>query len=234
MGAKAKKALKIKLKKVSAASKVSEKKEAAAASSDFLPLEGGRGRKIPEEKQLEGSAARATVLYIGRIPHGFYETEMEAYFSQFGKIKRLRVSRNRKTGKSKHYGFIEFEDAEVAEIVAECMHNYLLFEHLLQVQLVPQEKVHPKLWRGFYKYKPIDRVQIERKRRNKERTLEEHKKLVQKIMKKTKKRQRSIAAAGLDYVCPNIVSRSGHRIKITFLQVGEALHAPKKIKFSED
>ncbi|CAN1274564.1 Uncharacterized RNA-binding protein C1827.05c [Linum perenne] len=222
MGAKAKKALKIKLKKVSAASKVSEKKEAAAASSDFLPLEGGRGRKIPEEKQLEGSAARATVLYIGRIPHGFYETEMEAYFSQFGKIKRLRVSRNRKTGKSKHYGFIEFEDAEVrvAEIVAECMHNYLLFEHLLQVQLVPQEKVHPKLWRGFYKYKPIDRVQIERKRRNKERTLEEHKKLVQKIMKKTKKRQRSIAAAGLDYVCPNIV--------------GEALHAPKKIKFSED
>ncbi|CAN0905753.1 MKI67 FHA domain-interacting nucleolar phosphoprotein [Linum grandiflorum] len=223
MGAKAKKALKAKLKKVASASKVSEKKQIAAAATstaDFLPLEGGRGRKIPEEKPLESITAKPTVLYIGRIPHGFYETEMEAYFSQFGKIKRFRIARNRKTGKSKHYGFMEFEDPEVAEIVADCMHNYLLFEHLLQVYLIPQEKVHPKMWRGFSKYKPIDRVKIQRKRQNKERTLEDHKKLVQKIMKQSKKRQRTIAAAGLDYVCPDIV--------------GQVVHAAKKIKFSEE
>ncbi|XP_026434232.1 uncharacterized protein LOC113331805 isoform X2 [Papaver somniferum] len=33
----------------------------------------------------------------------------------------------------------------VAKIVAHCMRNYLLFEHLLQVHIVPTEKVHPKL-----------------------------------------------------------------------------------------
>ncbi|XP_026381352.1 uncharacterized protein LOC113275973 isoform X2 [Papaver somniferum] len=33
----------------------------------------------------------------------------------------------------------------VAKIVADCMRNYLLFEHLLQVHIVPTEKVHPKL-----------------------------------------------------------------------------------------
>ncbi|CAI0464487.1 unnamed protein product [Linum tenue] len=219
MGAKAKKALKTKLKKVAAASQAAEKK-AAATTADFLPLEGGKGRKIPEGKQPEGSTAKATVLYIGRIPHGFYESEMEAYFSQFGKIKRLRVVRNRKTGKSKHYGFLQFEDPEVAAIVADCMHNYLLFEHLLQVHLIPQEQVHPKLWRGYFKYRPVDRVMIQRKRQNKERTLDEHKKLVQKITKQSKKRQRTIEAAGLDYVCPKIV--------------GEMLQAPKKIKFAED
>jgi nucleolar protein 15 len=57
---------------------------------------------------------------------------MRAYFGQFGNVTRLRLSRNKKTGKSKHYAFVEFADAEVAKIVAETMHNYLLFGHLLQ------------------------------------------------------------------------------------------------------
>lgn len=41
------------------------------------PLEGGSGGKIP---QLSEQPATATVLYVGRIPHGFYEDEMEGCF----------------------------------------------------------------------------------------------------------------------------------------------------------
>ncbi|EEF31489.1 uncharacterized RNA-binding protein C1827.05c [Ricinus communis] len=216
MGAKAKKALMKNLRKKAASSaQLSNEKSTA----DFLPLEGGSGRKLAEQKEVKKS--NATVLYIGRIPHGFYEKEMQAYFSQFGTIKKLRIARNKKTGKSKHYGFIEFEDPEVAEVVADCMHNYLLFEHLLQVYLIPPEQVHPKLWKGFnYRYKPLDWVQIERKLQNKDRTLEEHKKLVEKIMKRDKKRQKRIEAAGLDYECPAVV--------------GEIQPAAKRIRFDED
>ncbi|MCI06522.1 putative RNA-binding protein [Trifolium medium] len=150
MGTKAKKAtLKKSLKRVNA-SKSSE-------AADFLPLEGGPGRKLPNLKPLENASP---VLYIGRIPHGFYEKEMEgslkesiyayllvfaAYFGQFGTVKRLRIARNKKTGKSRHFGYIEFESPEVAKIVADTMHNYLLFEHLLQVSVVPLENVHPRL-----------------------------------------------------------------------------------------
>ena len=36
------------------------------------------------------------VLFIGRLPHGFYEDQLRAYFSQFGNVTRLRVSRNKK------------------------------------------------------------------------------------------------------------------------------------------
>lgn len=57
---------------------------------------------------------------------------MKQYFSQFGDVTRLRLSRNKKTGRSKHYAFIEFASHEVAQIVAETMHNYLLFGRLLQ------------------------------------------------------------------------------------------------------
>ncbi|GAB2281850.1 hypothetical protein Dimus_016412 [Dionaea muscipula] len=171
---------------------------------DFLSLEGSSTKETQKEQPL--SENKATVLYIGRLPHGFYEDEMRGFFSQFGTIKRLRVARNRKTGRSKHYGFIEFEYPEVSKIVAESMHNYLLFEHLLQVQLIPPERVHPRLWRGAnVRFNPIDFVAMERKRHNKERTLEEHKKLVERILRKGKTRQKRIEAAGIDYECPNIV-----------------------------
>ncbi|XWS56849.1 hypothetical protein CRYUN_Cryun09bG0120700 [Craigia yunnanensis] len=215
MGTKARKASKKTIKKASSNFSHSDSK---TASADFLPLEGGPLREHPETKPQQNNA---TVLYIGRIPHGFYEKEMEAYFKQFGTIKRLRIARNKKTGKSKHFGFIEFENPQVAEVVADCMHNYLLFEHLLQVHLIPPEHVHPKLWKGFnYKYKPLDYVQIERKRQNKVRTLEDHKKLVEKIIKRDEKRRKRIEAAGIDYECPEIV--------------GSIQPAPKKIKFDED
>ncbi|CAL0323835.1 unnamed protein product [Lupinus luteus] len=210
MGTKAKKAMNKNLKKANS------KKPSDGA--DFLPLEGGPARKIHEEKQPREGTAK--VLYVGRIPHGFYEQEMKGYFGQFGTIKRLRIARNKKTGQSKHYGFIEFESPEVAKIVADTMHNYLLFEHLLQVHLIPPEHVHPKLWRGFnYRYKPLDTVQIEREQHDKERTLEEHNKLVEKILKRDKKRRKIIEAAGIDYECPEIV--------------GNVQPAPKKIKFDD-
>jgi len=43
-------------------------------SLNLLPLEGGLARKISKRQELEN---KATVLYIGMIPHGFNEHEME-------------------------------------------------------------------------------------------------------------------------------------------------------------
>lgn len=88
------------------------------------------------------------IIYIGRIPHGFHEPQMRAYFSQFGTITHLKLARNRKTGKSKHFGFIEFASAAVAGIVAKTMDKYLLFGHLLQVRNVPAESVGEGMWVG--------------------------------------------------------------------------------------
>ena len=73
---------------------------------------------------------------------------MKKYFSQFGTVRRLRLSRNKKTGASKHYAFVEFANSEVADIVAKTMHNYLMFGHILQCRVVPQEQVHPELFKG--------------------------------------------------------------------------------------
>jgi nucleolar protein 15 len=114
--------------------RASRKKRAGTEDKSYL--------KAP--KIIPGGA----VICISRLPHGFFESELRAYLCQFGDITRLRLSRNPRTGASRHYAFVEFKHAEVARIVVETMHNYLLMGHLLQCTLVPEEKIHAELWKG--------------------------------------------------------------------------------------
>ncbi|CAE6417727.1 unnamed protein product [Rhizoctonia solani] len=140
------------------------------------------------------------VLFLGQIPHGFYEDEMRAYFSQFGDVTRLRLSRNKKTGRSKHYGFIEFDSASVAQIVSETMDNYLLMGNIFQCKVIPKEQVHPELWVGANrKWRTIPRDRIFRVQHNKPRTDEQRKRVERKLLKKQEDRQAKIRAAGIDY-----------------------------------
>ncbi|KAL9125333.1 MAG: hypothetical protein Q9217_005453 [Psora testacea] len=102
------------------------------------------------------------VVYLGRIPHGFYEHQMRSYFTQFGPISRLRLSRSRATGRSKHYAFIEFENEEVAKIVAGTMDNYLMFGHILKCKMVAKGDQHESMWKGANKrFKKVPWNQIE-------------------------------------------------------------------------
>lgn len=49
----------------------------------------------PQEEENSGSSKKG-VIYVGHIPHGFFEQEMRGFFSQFGTVTRLRVARSRK------------------------------------------------------------------------------------------------------------------------------------------
>ncbi|KAL5526540.1 NOP15 [Sanghuangporus sanghuang] len=155
-------------------------------------------RKLDKAKK-QASGERG-VIYLGRIPHGFYEDQMRAYFSQFGDVTRLRLSRNKKTGRSKHYAFIEFKSAAVAQIVAETMDNYLLMGHLLQCKLVPKEEVHPELWIGSNrKFRKVPMARLERLQQNKTRTAVQKKKIERRALKRQEQKKRKLEALGIDY-----------------------------------
>ncbi|XP_024530188.1 uncharacterized RNA-binding protein C1827.05c [Selaginella moellendorffii] len=177
-----------------------------ARAPSFLPLEAGAAGSSKKRKQRSSSSRiltefdeqgkrRSSVVYIGRIPHGFYEDQMRGYFSQFGAVTRLRLSRNKKTGKSKHYAFVEFETPEIAQIVAESMNNYLMFGRMLQVKIVPTDQIHPSLWNGANKkfYLPS------KTKTNEEMSLERRQRLVEKFARKDKARRTKLQALGYDY-----------------------------------
>jgi len=140
------------------------------------------------------------VLYLGRIPHGFYENEMRGYFSQFGDVTRLRLSRNKKTGRSKHYAFIEFDSSSVAKIVSETMDNYLLMGHILICKVIPKEDVHPELWVGANrKWRVVPRDRVARVAHNKERSQEERGRVEDRLIRRQEKKKARIAKAGIKY-----------------------------------
>jgi len=130
-----------------------------------LPIDKNLLKKLDSAASKSNPNGQSGVLYVGRIPHGFYEHQMHAYFAQFGDIKQLRLSRNRRTGASKHYAFIEFSSEEVARIVAHTMDNYLMFGHLLKVKLLAREQVHKELFKDAgRRFKKVPWNRIERAR----------------------------------------------------------------------
>ncbi|WOO86210.1 putative RNA-binding protein [Vanrija pseudolonga] len=167
--------------------------------------------KIPhakDDKTVQARLKRANkkkstatgTIFLGRIPHGFYEEQMKDYFSQFGDVTRLRLARNPKTGASRHYAYIEFSSLPVAEIVADTMNNYLLMGHLLRCNVIPSDEVHPELWVGANKkFRKVPRARLEKMRQDKPRTAEQQEKANAKVLKRQEERREKIKAAGIDY-----------------------------------
>ena len=161
-------------------------------------LEAAKRRQIERQEPEERG-----VVYVGRLPHGFFEDQLRSYFSQFGDITRLRLSRNKKTGHSRHYGFIEFANAEVAEIAVETMNNYLLDGHLLQMRLIPADKVDANLWIGANrKYRRVPAERLEQARRTRSRSSAERARVQSKLLQREKKRRAALARMGIEYEFP--------------------------------
>ncbi|KAL0205242.1 hypothetical protein P9112_000549 [Eukaryota sp. TZLM1-RC] len=140
------------------------------------------------------------IIYLGHIPHGFYEPQMKKFFSQYGEVLRVRVCRSKYTGASKGYAFIEFKDPDVAPIVAEAMDGYILSHRILRCSVVPPEKHHPKLFKGApAKRHGPSRQELHAQKVNRTYTPEEKEKRRQKLRQKDAAREEKLAAAGINF-----------------------------------
>eukprot|EP01094_Clydonella_sp_ATCC50884_P000321 TRINITY_DN1024_c1_g1_i1.p1 TRINITY_DN1024_c1_g1~~TRINITY_DN1024_c1_g1_i1.p1 ORF type:complete len:396 (+),score=159.02 TRINITY_DN1024_c1_g1_i1:57-1244(+) len=145
------------------------------------------------------------VIYLGRIPYGFFENEMHGFFSQFGEIVNLRLARNKKTGKSKHYAFIEFEEPVVADVVAEAMNNYLLFGRILKCKRLREDQIHPFLFRGGNKiFSRAFTLERHRAEHNKPVDQVRYQRIVSRRLKNDEKKKKKLAKMGIEYEYPGI------------------------------
>jgi nucleolar protein 15 len=145
------------------------------------------------------------VVYLGHIPFGFFEAEMRKFFSQFGSIERIKLARNYKTARSRHFAFIEFANAEVAQIVADSMNNYMMFGKTLVCQYLTPEKVHPDTFLGS-EHTMIPRVAANRKAaravHNRKRTEEEEAEHRKAAIERLNKKRKMLAELGFDLPVP--------------------------------
>ncbi|MGB9672700.1 MAG: RNA recognition motif domain-containing protein [Anaerolineales bacterium] len=83
-------------------------------------------------------------LYVGNLPYTVTEDELRDYFAQAGTIKSVALIRDRDTGRSKGFAFVEYETNEEAQKAISLFNGTQLQERTLTVnQARPREERAP-------------------------------------------------------------------------------------------
>jgi len=168
------------------------------------------------EKIEEGDKPKC-VIYIGHLPWGFNEDGIKKYFSQFGEIEKTFMPRSRKTGRSKGYAFVQFNDEETAQIAAETMNNFILFDRILKCSVVEDTKKYTLLFlKSKRKFKFCNKYKVFVEKRNKEKSPEETKSYVQHLLDKEEERRKKFKSKGIKYDFPGykqVISKYTKKLK---------------------
>lgn len=174
------------------------------------------GTKAPSKAGKEVIATKSnaikkgklsSVIYLGHIPHGFYEREISKFFGQFGEIKQVKLFRSQKTNGSKGYAFIKFSDPEVAVVSSEAMNGYFLNDRKLVCHVVAPEKLHNGMFANP-KQNPTDSAnkgqggdleEEEEEEEENEVDAEKAAKRAEKRRKEQQKKMKRLAELGIDY-----------------------------------
>ena len=82
-------------------------------------------------------------LYVGNLPYLTTDDELRTLFAQAGTVTGAAVIKDRETGTSRGFGFVEMATRDEAQNAIGLLDNTPLGEHLLQVNLA-----RPRLDRG--------------------------------------------------------------------------------------
>lgn len=64
-----------------------------------------------------------TRLYVGNLPYSVNDDLLAELFSAHGTVTSAKVISDRNSGRSKGFGFVEFENAEQANAAIEALHG---------------------------------------------------------------------------------------------------------------
>lgn len=62
-------------------------------------------------------------LYIGNLPYNVRDEDLQSKFSEFGAVASAKVITDRETGRSKGFGFVEYESDSDADSAVEKMNG---------------------------------------------------------------------------------------------------------------
>ena len=65
----------------------------------------------------------STKIYVGNLPYSVDDESLRSNFSEFGGVSSAKVMMDRETGRSKGFGFVEMDSAEVAQAAITGLHG---------------------------------------------------------------------------------------------------------------
>ena len=188
--------------KAKAADKKPSEFESGAA---VIPINLKTKKSEAERKHLDPDAGDNRVIFISRLPNGFYEPQLKSFFSQFGRVIAVNLARNPKTGKSRHFGFVEFARQDVAEIAAAAMDKYLLAGHRIACEMADEgTEVKNINLKKIPQVGDYSRKNEFAEKLSKSLDAVSEEKTVEKFMKKQEKIKAALETVGVKYDFPPI------------------------------
>ncbi len=79
-------------------------------------------------------------LYVGNIPWSTKEDDLQQFFSQYGEVLECRIITERSTGRSRGYGFVEVDEANMEAIMEQTNGAELEGRKLVVNEAKPREQ----------------------------------------------------------------------------------------------
>ncbi|KAI8320177.1 hypothetical protein GQ54DRAFT_238811, partial [Martensiomyces pterosporus] len=102
-------------------------------------------RRINELESRLGSEATASwhdqykdsaYIFIGGLPYDLTEGDIICVFSQYGEVVNINLVRDKETGKSKGYAFLQYEDQRSTILAVDNFNGIKLLGRVLRVDHV--------------------------------------------------------------------------------------------------
>ena len=89
-------------------------------------------------------------IFVGNLPFGMTDDELHELFAKFGEITRATVIKDRVTGKSRGFGFVEMMDDEMARAAIEGLNGSDMQGRALTVNEARPRESRPRTGGGGY------------------------------------------------------------------------------------
>lgn len=159
-------------------------------------------RNLKKTGPVSKDGVKLGAVLVRHFPLAFTENAMKKYFTQFGSVKAVKISRSRKTGGVRPYAYVVFYNEKVAKIAAEAMDNYLMFGKLMRCTFLPADLIPKFVFRGR---EPMTTLQKHKMMVNQDKTPEIDAKNAKKRLDRIKEIQGWLSEAGLSFE-PVIIS----------------------------
>ena len=85
-----------------------------------------------------------TKLYVGNLPYSATEEGLKTLFAEAGEVLSVTLIKDRDTGQSKGFGFIEMKNQEAMEKAIKQFNGYMMEERALKVNIAKPREERPR------------------------------------------------------------------------------------------
>ena len=96
---------------------------------------------VPHEASWHQKYRESAWVYVGGLPYELTEGDVICVMSQFGEIEDLNLVRDVKTGKSKGFAFIKYENQKSTVLAVDNMNGARVLERVIRVDHVLKYKL---------------------------------------------------------------------------------------------